>query len=60
MSAIRCNACTEGFLLPVESLKYRSDWSCHSCKIVISFEAVDDVMATLEKQASYLYCRINS
>lgn len=50
MSAVICFACNRGFLLPIDSLQYKSDWKCDACGNVISYDLVNEVITTVETQ----------
>jgi hypothetical protein len=50
MSGILCFSCNRGFLLPNDTLDYKSDWSCVSCKTSLNYETVDEVLTAIEYQ----------
>ena len=52
MSAVICFACKRGFLVPIDSLQYKSDWKCDSCGHIISYDLVNEVISTIESQVS--------
>ena len=71
MSAVICFACKLGFLVPTDSLQYKSDWKCDSCGNLQSYDLVNEVISTIESQVSnwkfYMYeidlcifCKTNS
>ena len=37
-SAIKCNACNQGWVLPFEPLNLKSSWQCESCKLFLSVD----------------------
>ena len=55
MSAVICFACKRGFLVPIDSLQYKSDWKCDSCGHVIPYDLVNEVISTIESQVSSFY-----
>ena len=59
MSAVICFACKLGFLVPTDSLQYKSDWKCDSCGNLQSYDLVNEVISTIESQVSiwklYMY-----
>ena len=53
MSAVTCFACKRGFLLPLDSLQYRSDWKCDGCGNIIPYDLVNEVISTIESQVRF-------
>ena len=71
MSAVICFACKLGFLVPTDSLQYKSDWKCDSCGNLQSYDLVNEVISTIESQVSTgsfcvyeidlcIFCKTNS
>ena len=56
MSAVICFACKLGFLVPTDSLQYKSDWKCDSCGNLQSYDLVNEVISTIESQVSTGSC----
>ena len=56
MSAVICFACKLGFLVPTDSLQYKSDWKCDSCGNLQSYDLVNEVISTIESQVSNGSC----
>jgi hypothetical protein len=52
MSAVVCFTCKKGFVLPINSLEYKSDWKCDQCKNIVPYSLVDEVISTIESQVS--------
>ncbi|XP_040575619.1 SET domain-containing protein SmydA-8 isoform X1 [Lepeophtheirus salmonis] len=50
MSAINCKHCKNGYLLPVNSLSYKSDWSCNNCDVIVNYKTISDIIDTIESQ----------
>ena len=45
-----CFECKTGYMLPVDPLEYRADWTCEKCGATVPFKTVDDVISTIESQ----------
>ena len=41
-----------GYMLPVDPLVYRADWTCEVCHTTVPFKTVDDVITTIESQVN--------
>lgn len=52
MSAVVCFVCRTGYILPMDSLEYKSDWKCDSCCNIVPYDLVNEVISTIESQAS--------
>ena len=47
-----------GYMLPVDPLVYRADWTCEVCHTTVPFKTVDDVITTIESQVNgrFFWC----
>ena len=52
MSAVLCLKCKKGYLLPLNSLEYKSDWTCDNCHISTKYEMIDEIVTTIEDEVS--------
>ena len=53
MSAVLCLKCKKGYLLPLDPLKYKSEWTCDNCDTKANYEMIDDIITTIEDEVSY-------
>ena len=56
MSAVLCLKCKKGYLLPLDPLEYRSDWTCDNCQTLTKYEMIDEIITTIEDEVSYFKC----
>ena len=56
MSAVLCLKCKKGYLLPLDPLEYKSDWTCDHCQTITGYEMIDEIITTIEDEVSYFKC----
>ena len=52
MSAVLCLKCKKGYLLPLDPLEYKSDWTCDYCQTITKYEMIDEIITTIEDEVS--------
>lgn len=53
LSALKCQNCPTGYLLPVDPVDSFSDWYCSHCPCVLSDEEAMDIIEDAEMSAGY-------
>ena len=54
MSAVLCLKCKKGYLLPLDPLEYKSDWTCDNCQTMTKYEMIDEIITTIEDEVSFI------
>ena len=50
ISAVNCEVCKFGYLLPIESLNYSSEWICDHCSTKVLFKTIDEKVKKFEHE----------
>ena len=54
MSAVLCLKCKKGYLLPLDPLEYKSEWTCDHCHTKTKYEMIDEIITTIEDEVSLI------
>ena len=50
ISAVNCEECKFGYLLPLEPLNYSSEWQCNHCSTKVLFKTIDEKIKKFENE----------